>query len=70
MSELIDVTDKVDFQNNDDECLPLTKCVCGKEYKPWNFTISMYDGYPVTRSCPACGRKLCFKIGISFYEVM
>lgn len=38
-----DVTDKVDFQNNDDESLPLTKCVCGERFPAWSQIVSIYN---------------------------
>ncbi|GAH10675.1 unnamed protein product [marine sediment metagenome] len=64
----IDVTDKVDFQGNDDECLPITKCVCGEKFEPWRFMISIYKDDPY--ACPACGRRLFFSMGIRVYEVI
>jgi len=39
----LDVTDQVEFGNNDDECLPLHKCVCGKKFDHWDAIISIYD---------------------------
>lgn len=62
-----DVTSIVDFQNNDDESLPLTKCVCGQTFKPWEFIISIYEDDPSI--CPNCGRKLFFKLGIQVFSV-
>ncbi len=64
-----DVTDSVDFELNDDECLPLTKCVCGKKYDVWSTIIRMgsIDDDPVPMPC--CGRKLFFYSGISVHEV-
>ena len=62
-----DVTSQVDFQNNDDECLPITKCVCGKEFSAWSFMISIYeDG---AYACPKCGAKLFFRLGIRVFQV-
>ena len=62
-----DVTTQVDFQNNDDECLPLTKCVCGKTFEPWEHILSIYEDSP--KECPNCGRKLFFRIGIRVFQV-
>ena len=62
-----DVTDLVDFQNNDDECLPITKCVCGTVFAPWQFIISIYEDSPY--KCPECGRGLYFRLGIRVFEV-
>ena len=64
----IDVTDQVSFDNPDDECLPITKCVCGAKFRAWSeFNISIYsdDPYP----CPKCGRKLYFRNSIRVMEV-
>lgn len=65
-----DVTDLVDFGNSDDECLPLTKCVCGQEFSYWNFTLSIYRDM-VIKPCPNCGRKLYWRsMGIRVFEVV
>jgi len=64
----IDITDKVDFDNNDDEYLPLNKCVCGKEFPRWEFTLGIYDDMPT--ECPACHRKMFFRLGITVYEIV
>ena len=61
------VTDRVDFENNDDECLPLTKCACGMRYESWEFIISIYRDF-ATR-CD-CGRQLYFRNSIRVYEVI
>ncbi len=67
MKELwIDVTDQVVFLGNDGELLPIIKCVCGKEFPPWNFAISIYEDNP--NDCPNCGRKLFFRNRISVYS--
>ncbi len=63
----VDVTDQVDFQNPDDELLPITKCVCGHKFNPWVFNISIYEDMP--HVCPECGRGLIFKQAIRVYEV-
>ena len=63
-----DVTKLVDFGGNDGECLPITKCVCGECFVPWEFFISICadDAY----KCPSCGRGLYFSLAISVYEVV
>ena len=63
-----DVTNLVDFHNNDDECLPITKCVCGAKFTPWDFFISIYDDDPYR--CPLCGKKLFFRLDIRVFEVI
>lgn len=62
-----DITQEVDFQNNDDECLPLTKCICGQTFSPWEFIISIYD--EDARECPSCHRKMFFRLGIRVFQV-
>jgi hypothetical protein len=62
-----DVTQLVSFENNDDEMLPLTVCVCGAEYPAWEFILGIYRD--MARKC-ACGRRLYFSNGIRVYEVV
>jgi hypothetical protein len=63
----IDVTNQVDFHNNDDEFLPLTKCACGQKFEPWDFSINIYR--EDARTCTNCGRKLYFRLDIKVFEV-
>lgn len=63
----IDVTDKMDFGDNDSEYLPITKCLCGKKFESWSFTISIYSD--MADECPHCKRKFYFKNNIRVYEV-
>ena len=67
MSRNIDVTDKMRFDNPDDELLPITRCVCGEEFISWDFIISIYDDEPY--SCDKCGRKFFFRQSIRIYSV-
>ena len=64
MSKPIDITDKVAFGLNDDERLPLMKCVCGEKFEPWDFTLGIDSdpGYP--EECPNCKRKMWFSVEI------
>ena len=62
-----DVTNLVDFSGNDDECLPITKCVCGATFCAWEFIISIYSDTPYR--CPKCDRGLYFSLGIRVYEI-
>lgn len=66
--QTIDVTNKVYFYNPDDECLPITQCVCGKKFEPWSFIISIYDDSP--SACPTCGAKLYFRNAVRVYQVI
>lgn len=62
-----DVTTLVDFNNPDDECLPITKCVCGEKFPTWKFVISIYSDIP--KSCPKCGRKFYFRNAVRVFQV-
>ena len=64
---MTDVTDKVDFQNPDDEVLPLTRCICGAAFKPWDEIVSIYRDNPWV--CPTCGAKLIFSNSVRVYQV-
>ncbi len=64
---MTDVTDQVDFQNPDDESMPLTRCVCGKRFAPWDQIISIYGDSPW--ECPECGVKLVFRNAVRVYRV-
>lgn len=68
---LKDVTDQVECGPIDDELLVITRCVCGKEFTVWDFSISIYYEAPYnTHQCPACNRKLVFSNRIHVYEVI
>jgi DNA-directed RNA polymerase subunit RPC12/RpoP len=62
----IDVTSQVEFGNNDDEHLPLLKCVCGKKFPSWEAVISIYPDDPW--QCDDCGRRLFFRNEIRVFE--
>lgn len=62
-----DVTKLVDFGRNDDEFLPLTKCVCGHRWNTWDFSIALGPRNPYY--CPYCGRFLYFTLDIHVFEV-
>ena len=64
-----DVTSLVKFQNNDDEHLPITKCVCGKQFEPWSFIISIYEEDARKHHCENCGRAYFFRNEIRIYCV-
>lgn len=61
-----DITKQVLFGFNDEECLPLTQCACGKSYNYWDFVLSVYPDDP--EECIHCGRKLYFRVNITVYE--
>ena len=62
-----DVTKLVAFGFNDDEYLPLTKCVCGKAFDLWDFVLGIYKDEPT--ECPACKRGLYFDVFIRVFQV-
>ena len=62
-----DVTFKTQYSEVDDECLSITKCVCGKTFPSWTFIISIYEDMPT--ECPEYKRKLFFRNSITVYEV-
>jgi len=64
----IDVTDQVYFGQSDDESLPLTKCVCGKEHEPWD--VILHIERDDISPCDNCGRKLYWRGTIKVYEVV
>lgn len=61
-----DITSEVSFERNDDECLPLTKCACGRKFPAWDFILGMERDYP--HACD-CGRRLYFTLDIKVFEV-
>ncbi len=64
----IDVTSQVLFGENDGEYLPLTRCVCGHTFEPWDEMISIYRDDPY--ACDYCGRKLYFIANIKVIEIV
>ena len=62
-----EVTADIEFDNPDDEYLPLRRCVCGKEWGIWKRAISVYPD--MAQPCPQCGRKLIFQNEVHVYEV-
>lgn len=67
MAKIIDITDKVEFGWNDDEALPLTRCVCGKKWNTWDFILGVEKDYPT--ECPSCGRRLFWSTHIRVFEI-
>ena len=63
-----DVTELVRCGSIDDETMPIEKCICGTEYSPWRFFISIYRN--AAYECPACNRKLYFRQTVSVFEVV
>lgn len=62
-----DVTSHVSFTNNDDECLSITECSCGREFDAWDFVISIYADTP--DKCPKCGKKFYFSNEIRIWQI-
>ena len=53
-----DVTHAVEFGINDEESLPMTKCLCGQHFDLWDFIIGKWT---IPTPCPTCGRKYYFE---------
>ncbi len=64
---ITDVTDKMLFDLNDEEGLPVIKCICGKEFKRWEFII--HNDSTDLIECPGCDRKFYFINTIKIFEV-
>lgn len=65
---IIDITDKVKFENPDDESLPLTRCVCGKEFQPWGFILGVEKEEGWMHQCPNCKRFLFWELHVKVFE--
>ena len=65
--KITDVTNLVDYQANDGEDLPLTKCICGNEYDAWDFVLGIEENAPMI--CKKCGAKLYFSFEICVYKI-
>lgn len=59
-----DVTDEVIFGLPDADYLPLSRCVCDRQFGYWDFIINDDKSYP--RLCD-CGRELYFEQNIHVY---
>ena len=69
MTQHIDVTDRIEIGDYDDELATVTKCVCGAAFKLWgDFYISIYPDTPY--ACPKCGRKFFFGNEWKIFEVV
>lgn len=61
-----DITSQVTVYDYNDGLVSITKCACGKRFKPWDFVILVDDEPKV---CPKCGRKMYSSIQIRVHEV-
>ncbi len=64
----IDVTDRVRFDLDNDEALPLRQCVCGAPFSAWTRTIGFYRDW--ADRCLHCGARLYFTVAIRVFEVI
>lgn len=62
-----DITEHVSIGEIDGESLSLEKCVCGREFKSWDFVMSIYRDQ--ANQCD-CGRRLYFSNKVTVYEVI
>lgn len=51
----------------DGESLPIKRCLCGEEFKYWDFVLHTDKSEPDT--CPSCGRKFFFVHKVVVYQV-
>ena len=65
----IDVTDKIRFGFNNDEYLPITKCVCGENYCMGEWWIHI-DPEAELSTCDKCGAKFYFKLSTRVIQVI
>ena len=64
-----DVSGGFNIGSVDDECLPVTECICGKEFRGWSdYVLSIYEDTPT--ECPNCHRKFFFTNYIRIFEVI
>ena len=56
----LDVSRLVSWSWNDGEDLPLTKCVCGKEWEPWSGPVVGFERDD-PRFCDTCGRAFYWR---------
>jgi DNA-directed RNA polymerase subunit RPC12/RpoP len=66
--KILNVSDRVITEWNDDENLPITQCVCGHKFPAWDFIISVYRDNPT--ECPKCGAKLFWSTSIKVFQVI
>lgn len=64
----LDVTKFIKFDINDGEYLPIIRCICGKEFCLWDFSISIYKIEP--DECKYCKRKFYFRNEIKIYQII
>ena len=67
-----DVTKQVRFGWADTESLPITRCICGKEFTEWPETIPYQESDGMeqdTWECPNCARQLIWSQRVTVYEV-
>ena len=65
-----DVTADVKFGAVDDECLPLTRCLCGAAWNAWHGPVLSYTSRETAEECPVCLRRFYFTNDIRVWEVV
>ena len=65
---LKDVTAEVRTGEIDGEMLPVTRCLCGAEWHPWEGPI-LHTGAENPYECPECHVKLYFTNQITVYAL-
>lgn len=63
-----DVTHQVSFGEVDAESLPLTQCICGAKWQPWEGPVLSIYEQPDAATCPECHRQFFFRNSIRVYQ--
>jgi len=67
MKRRTNVTPYFRYGDIDGELLPITRCICGAEWKPWSGMVLDWND---PTECPECGRKFTWSTSITIYEVL
>jgi len=68
MTSYNDITNQVEFDDNDGDSLPFKKCACGKKFGLWDCILHTDHNDPW--ECSHCSRKLYFTNKITVYEII
>jgi len=61
------ITSEVEFGFSDDEYLPITRCLCGAEFEPYEQWISIYESSPW--ECSECGAEMVWEFKPNVYLI-
>lgn len=63
----LDVTNQIEYADIEGDSLSITKCVCGKEYKSWDFILHTDRDWAA--ECYHCHRKFYFRDTVQVFEI-